>query len=116
MELDRALRQQRVALRRLHRQLEQLQQVQPDRGSPGLRFSYLKFKLSKKMEAINEKQALILELKAILFSTDYKVVRSYETGVPLNVELIELRANARAEINRLDGEIEELKNETSILS
>ena len=54
------------------------------------------------MEAINEKQALILELKAILFSTDYKVLRAYETGVPLNAELIELRANARDEINRLE--------------
>ena len=63
------------------------------------------------MEAINEKQALILELKAILFSTDYKVLRAYETGVPLNAELIELRANARAEISRLEGEIEEMKNE-----
>ena len=68
------------------------------------------------MEAINEKQALILELKAILFSSDYKVLRAYETGVPLKAELIELRANARAEINRLDGEIDELKNGTSILS
>lgn len=65
------------------------------------------------MEAINEKQALILELKAILFSTDYKVVRSYETGVPLNAELIELRANARAEINRLEGEIEEMREEVN---
>ena len=33
-----------------------------------------------------------------------------------SAELIELRANARAEINRLEGEIEELKNGTSILS
>ena len=65
------------------------------------------------MEAINEKQALILELKAILFSTDYKVLRAYETGVSLNAELIELRANARAEINRLDGEIEEIKEDTN---
>ena len=48
--------------------------------------------------------------------TDYKVLRAYETGVPLKAELIELRANARAEINRLEGEIEELKNGTSILS
>ena len=68
------------------------------------------------MEAINEKQALILELKAILFSTDYKVLRAYERGVPLKAELIELRANARAEINKLEGEIEELRNGTSILS
>jgi SMC interacting uncharacterized protein involved in chromosome segregation len=68
------------------------------------------------MEAINEKQALILELKAILFSTDYKVLRAYETGVQLKAELIELRANARAEINRLEGEIDELRNGTSILS
>jgi len=60
------------------------------------------------MEAINEKQALILELKAILFSTDYKVMRAYETGVPLNAELIELRANARAEINRIEKEINDL--------
>lgn len=65
------------------------------------------------MEAINEKQALILELKAILFSTDYKVLRAYETGVPLNAELIQLRANARAEINRLEGEIEELREEVN---
>ena len=40
--------------------------------------------------------------------TDYKVLRAYETGVPLNAELIQLRANARAEINRLEGEIEEM--------
>lgn len=65
---------------------------------------------------MNEKEGAILELKAILFSTDYKVLRAYETGVPLKAELIELRANARAEINRLEGEIEELKNGTSILS
>lgn len=57
---------------------------------------------------MNEKEGAILELKAILFSTDYKVLRAYETGVPLKAELIELRANARAEINRLEGEIEEL--------
>lgn len=59
-------------------------------------------------ELVNEKEGAILELKAILFSTDYKVVRSYETGVPLSAELLQQRANARAEINRLDGEIEEL--------
>lgn len=66
--------------------------------------------MKENQELVNEKEGAILELKAILFSTDYKVVRSYETGVPLKVELIELRANARAEINRLEGEIEELKN------
>lgn len=66
--------------------------------------------MKENQELVNEKEAAILELKAILFSTDYKVVRSYETGVPLNAELIQLRANARAEINRLEGEIEEIKN------
>jgi hypothetical protein len=38
-------------------------------------------------------------------------VRSYETGIPLSEELLQQRANARAEINRLEGEIEELKEE-----
>lgn len=66
--------------------------------------------MKENQELVNEKEAAILELKAILFSTDYKVVRSYETGVPLEEELIQLRANARAEINRLEGEIEEIKN------
>lgn len=69
--------------------------------------------MKENQELVNEKEAAILELKAILFSTDYKVVRSYETGVPLKAELIELRANARAEINRLEGEIEEIKNNES---
>ena len=59
-------------------------------------------------ELVNEKEVAILELKAILFSTDYKVMKAYETGVHISDELKEIRANARAEINKLEGEIDEL--------
>lgn len=60
------------------------------------------------MEAINEKQGLILELKSFLFSTDYHVIKSYETGHPISDEVKLQREAARANINRIEKEINDL--------
>ena len=59
-------------------------------------------------EQINEKQGKILEHKSFLISTDYKVTRAVETNTEIDEETRALRADARAAINRLDGEIADL--------
>lgn len=67
--------------------------------------------MKENQELVNEKEGAILELKAILFNTDYKVIRSYETGIRLDEDIRQIRANARAEINLLEADVEGLKTQ-----
>ena len=62
-------------------------------------------------QVINAKQGEILTHKAYLNATDYKVIRSTETGMPINSETLQQRAEARNEINRLEEEINDLQSQ-----
>lgn len=63
------------------------------------------------MEEINKKQSEILEFKAYLNSTDYKVTRAFETKTEIDPETLAKRSEARASINILESEITELQKQ-----
>ena len=66
------------------------------------------------MKRINEKYAEINEMKALLASTDYHVIKEAEGDYNVPQEILDARVFARAKINLLEEEIvvleEELKN------
>lgn len=61
-------------------------------------------------ELINAKESQIVEYKAYLNETDYKVIKHAE-GYEVSEETLANRAEARIKINILEVEIEELKNQ-----
>ncbi len=61
------------------------------------------------MEEINKKYAEINDLKALLASTDYQVIKEAEGGYSAPREIIDERQDARARINILESEIAELE-------
>ena len=63
------------------------------------------------MEEINKKYAEINDLKALLASTDYQVIKEAEGGYSVPQEIIDERQDARARINILEAEIEQLEAE-----
>ena len=60
------------------------------------------------MEEINQKQSRILELKSYLNSTDYHILKK-EEGYEIPQDILTTRAAARAEINQLEQEVEQLE-------
>lgn len=63
------------------------------------------------MKEINKKYAEINDLKALLASTDYQVIKEAEGGYSVPQEIIDERQGARNRINILEAEIEQLKSE-----
>ena len=61
-------------------------------------------------ELINAKESQILEYKAYLNETDYKVIKHAE-GYDISEDILANRADARIKINILEVEIEELRNQ-----
>lgn len=61
-------------------------------------------------ELINQKESKILEYKAFLNETDYKVIKHAE-GYNISEETLSQRASAREAINSLEAEIEVLKQQ-----
>jgi uncharacterized protein YlxW (UPF0749 family) len=61
------------------------------------------------MKEINKKYAEINELKALLASTDYQVIKEAEGGYSVPQEIIDERQDARARINILKAEIEQME-------
>lgn len=59
---------------------------------------------------INQKESKILEYKAFLSETDYKVIKHAE-GYEISEETLSQRASAREAINSLEAEIEVLKQQ-----
>ena len=57
------------------------------------------------MNEINKKYAEINELKAMLFNTDYHVIKEAEVDYTVPEEVRQIRADARIRINELEGEI-----------
>jgi len=62
------------------------------------------------MKEINKKYAEINEMKALLASTDYQVIKESEGGYSVPQEIINKRQDARARINVLEAEIEQLED------
>ncbi len=63
----------------------------------------------QKTEAINEKAAMINELKRKLDSTDYVVTRDIEQGLEIPADFKNERQGWRDDINALQAEIAELE-------
>lgn len=63
------------------------------------------------MNEINKKYAEINELKALLASTDYHVIKEAEGGYSVPQEIIDERQDARNRINVLEAEIAQLESE-----
>lgn len=61
------------------------------------------------MKEINKKYAEINDLKALLASTDYQIIKEAEGGYSVPQEIIDERQDARARINILEAEIEQLE-------
>ena len=61
------------------------------------------------MKEINKKYAEINELKALLASTDYQVIKEAEGGYTVPQEIIDERQDARNRINVLEAEIGQLE-------
>lgn len=61
------------------------------------------------MNEINKKYAEINDLKALLASTDYQVIKEAEGGYSVPREIIDERQDARNRINVLEAEIEQLE-------
>ena len=62
------------------------------------------------MTEIDKKESQILEYKAFLNETDYKVIKHAE-GYEISEETLAKRADVRLKINILEAEIEELKTQ-----
>ena len=59
------------------------------------------------MEQINFKQSEILRLKTYLNETDYMIIKMSE-GYEIKQAVLDERAQARIDINKLEAEIKEL--------
>ncbi len=64
---------------------------------------------SEKSTAINEKAAMINDLKRRLAETDYIVIRAKEQGTNLTADFKNERQGWRDDINALEAEIAELE-------
>lgn len=62
------------------------------------------------MKEINKKYAEINDLKALLASTDYQVIKEAEGDYNVPQEIIDERQDARARINVLEAEIAQLED------
>ena len=65
----------------------------------------------EKQKQINQMQGQVLELKSLLFATDYVVIRNQETGQPIPEDVLQERAQARLHINELEEQIRALEAE-----
>ena len=66
-------------------------------------------------ERINVLESEILERKAYLSNTDYKVIKAKETNVDVDPDVLTQRQDARATINSHEEQIEELKRQVAEL-
>lgn len=62
------------------------------------------------MKRINGKYAEINEIKALLADTDYHVIKEAEGDYSVPQEILDARGFARAKINLLEEEIEQLED------
>ena len=60
---------------------------------------------------LNEKDNEVLNNKAILYTTDWEVIKATELNVELDTSIKAARAEARANINQLEIEIADLRQQ-----
>ena len=60
---------------------------------------------------LNEKDNEVLNNKAILYTTDWEVIKATELNVELDTSIKAVRAEARERINQLETEIADLKEQ-----
>ena len=63
------------------------------------------------LDIINKKQGEIIELKSYLYSTDYVVIKSHETGEVIDEEVKNKREASRLRINQIEAEILEIQTQ-----
>ena len=63
------------------------------------------------LKLLNEKDNEVLNNKAILYTTDWEVIKAIELGIDLNADIKVARAKARERINQLKIEIADLKQQ-----
>ena len=61
------------------------------------------------LQQLNEKDNEVLNNKAILYTTDWEVIKATELGIELDASVKAVRAEARQRINQLEVEIADLK-------
>lgn len=60
---------------------------------------------------LNEKDNEVLNNKAILYTTDWEVIKATELEIELDADIKAARAEARERINQLETEIADLKQQ-----
>lgn len=60
---------------------------------------------------LNEKDNEILNNKAILYTTDWEVIKATELKIELDATIKAARAEARSKINQLETEIADLRQQ-----
>ena len=63
------------------------------------------------LRQLNEKDNEVLNNKAILYTTDWEVIKATELGIELDVNIKAARAAAREKINQLEIEIADLRRQ-----
>ena len=60
---------------------------------------------------LNEKDNEVLSNKALLYTTDWEVIKATELGIELDATIKAARAEARSKINQLETEIADLRQQ-----
>ena len=63
------------------------------------------------LRLLNEKDNEVLNNKALLYTTDWEVIKATELGIELDATIRAARTEARANINKLEIEIADLKQQ-----
>ena len=63
------------------------------------------------LRQLNEKDNEVLNNKALLYTTDWAVIKATELGIELDVNIKAARAAAREKINQLETEIADLRQQ-----
>ena len=63
------------------------------------------------LRLLNEKDNEVLNNKALLYTTDWEVIKATELGIELDATIRAARTEARANINQLEIEIADLRQQ-----
>ena len=63
------------------------------------------------LRLLNEKDNEVLNNKALLYTTDWEVIKATELGIELDATIRAARTEARANINQLETEIADLRRQ-----
>ena len=63
------------------------------------------------LKQLNEKDNEVLSNKALLYTTDWEVIKATELGIELDATIKAARAEARSKINQLETKIADLRQQ-----